>query len=46
MAIRALAFRWIRVLYACWANKKAYDEQKYLAALAKRGSTLCRHLAA
>jgi transposase len=46
VAIRALAFRWIRVLHACWATSTAYDEAKYLAALARRGSALCDRLAA
>ena len=36
--IRELAFKWIRVLYACWKNRTAYDETIYVAALKKRGS--------
>jgi len=39
-AIRALAYRWIRVLYACWKNCIAYDETRYLQQLARRGSHL------
>jgi transposase len=39
-AIRALAFKWIRILFRCWKDRQAYDEQKYLAALSKRGSAL------
>lgn len=39
-AIRTLAYRWIRVLYACWKNRTAYDEARYLQQLARRGSTL------
>jgi transposase len=39
-AIRTLAYRWIRVLYACWKNQTAYDETRYLQKLARRGSTL------
>lgn len=46
VAIRALAFRWIRVLYACWTTRTAYDQERYLAALARRGSPLCQRLAA
>ena len=45
-AIRALAFRWIRVIYACWANRTRYDEATYLNALARRGSPLHERLAA
>ena len=39
-AIRTLAYRWIRVLYACWKDHTAYDEARYLQQLAKRGSPL------
>lgn len=46
VAIRALAFRWIRVLHACWKNKTTYDEKAYLAALARRRSPLCDRLVA
>src|ERR1700724_1095703 len=41
-AVRALAFKWIRVVFRCWKDGVAYDESKYLASLARRGS----HLAA
>jgi len=36
--IRALAFKWIRILFCCWKNQTPYNQEKYLAALAKRGS--------
>ena len=36
--IRALAFKWIRILFRCWQNRTPYDEAKYLDALKKRGS--------
>jgi len=39
-AVRALAFKWIRILFRCWQDRVAYDESKYLTALAKRGSHL------
>jgi transposase len=39
-AVRALAFKWIRILFRCWKDRVAYDEVKYLAALARRGSPL------
>jgi len=39
-AIRTLAYRWIRILYACWKNRIAYDESRYLKQLAARGSSL------
>jgi transposase len=39
-AVRALAFKWIRIIYACWKNRTPYDEKTYLAVLAKRNSPL------
>lgn len=41
-AIRALAYRWIRVLFACWKNRTRYDEAFYLQQLARRGSPLAK----
>jgi len=35
-AIRSLAFKWIRILYACWKQGVPYVEARYLAALASR----------
>lgn len=39
-AVRALAFKWIRILYRCWITRMPYDEAKYLKALQDRGSPL------
>ncbi len=39
-AIRALAFKWIRILHSCWITRTTYDETRYLNALRKRGSPL------
>jgi transposase len=39
-AVRALAFKWIRVVFRCWKDGVAYDENRYLATLAQRGSPL------
>jgi len=36
--IRALAFKWIRILFRCWKNRTPYDETKYMDSLKKRGS--------
>jgi transposase len=38
--IRSLAFKWIRIIFRCWQDRKPYDESKYLEALRKRGSPL------
>ncbi|MGC2459325.1 MAG: IS110 family transposase [Gallionellaceae bacterium] len=42
--IRALAFKWIRILYRCWQTRTPYDESKYLNALRRRGSPLLKQL--
>jgi len=39
-AVRALAFKWIRIVFRCWQDGVAYDENRYLAALGNRGSRL------
>jgi transposase len=39
-AVRALAFKWIRIIYRCWKERVEYDEKVYLAALAKQKSPL------
>jgi transposase len=38
--LRALAFKWVRILWRCWKDHVPYDEAHYLAALAKRRSPL------
>lgn len=43
-AIRALAFKWIRIVWRCWQDRKPYDEAKYLLALKKKGSPLVTQL--
>ena len=35
-AVRALAFKWIRILFRCWKDRTPYDEARYLRALAAR----------
>jgi transposase len=40
VAVRALSFKWIRVLYRCWQARTPYDESIYLNALRLRGSPL------
>lgn len=43
-AIRALAYKWIRILYRCWKLRVPYDEDRYIDALRKNGSTLVERL--
>ncbi len=40
VAVRALAFKWIRIIYRCWQTQTPYDESVYLKALKRRGSPL------
>ncbi|MEI2725781.1 MAG: transposase [Verrucomicrobiota bacterium] len=39
-AVRALAFKWQRIIWRCWQDRKPYEETKYEAALRKAGSPL------
>jgi hypothetical protein len=39
-AVRALAFKWIRILFRCWKTGKKYDEVLYLKRLKECGSPL------
>lgn len=43
-AIRMVAFKWLRILFRCWKNKVAYDENHYLRGLQKRGLKLYESL--
>ena len=42
--VRALAFKWQRILFRCWRNRQPYDEQRYLQRLRTTGSELLRFL--
>jgi len=44
-ALRALAYKWIRILFRCWRERRPYDEAQYIAALRRRGSPLAKHFA-
>ena len=44
-ALRALAFKWIRIVFRCWQTGTPYNESVYLAALQRRGSPLISNLA-
>jgi transposase len=39
-AVRALAFKWIRIIYRCWQTRTPYNEVQYLESLSKKGSSL------
>src|SRR4030095_9035939 len=44
-AVRALAFKWIRILFRCWQDRTPYDESVYLQALKRRSAPLLHNLA-
>jgi transposase len=39
-AVRALAFKWIRILFRCWKDRTPYDEERYIKALQQRHTPL------
>ena len=42
--LRALAFKWIRILWKCWHNRIPYDQARYLRQLRHRRSPLAMAL--
>ncbi len=44
VAIRALAFKWLRIIFKMWKDKVPYSEAKYLEALRKAGSPLLKNI--
>ena len=44
--LRALAFKWIRILWRCWYDRVPYDGARYLASLQQRQSPLAAALTA
>jgi transposase len=45
VAVRSLAFKWIRIVFRCWQAGTPYNESVYLAALQRQGSPLIPNLA-
>ena len=43
-AVRALAFKWQRIIWRCWQSKTIYKEETYQAALLKNNSPLTSRL--
>lgn len=41
-AVRALAFKLIRIYFACWKDRKPYDPNRYLSSLEKRNGPLAK----
>lgn len=43
-SIRALAFKWQRILFRCWKLRQPYDEERYLLTLKEKQSPLLKFL--
>jgi transposase len=43
-ALRALAFKWQRVIYQCWKQRTPYDDARYVQALRQHNSPLAARL--
>jgi hypothetical protein len=42
VVVRALAYKWIRIIYRCWKDRVCYSEDQYMKSLAKHGSSLIK----
>ena len=45
LTVRALAYKWIRIVFRCWKTNTPYNESVYLKALKRRGSPLMNQVA-
>ena len=43
-AKRALAFKWMRILFRCWKNHEQYDEDKYVQSLINHRSPVIKKM--
>jgi len=43
-AVRALAFKWVRIMFRCWQDRAPYNEARYQQALKRRGSPVATTL--
>jgi hypothetical protein len=39
-AVRALAYKWIRIIFRCWKSGVPYDEERYVRSLIEKGSPI------
>jgi transposase len=46
VARRALAYKWLRIIYRCWQTGEAYDEARYVERLRATNSPLAEQLTA
>ena len=43
-SLRALAYKWIRIIFRCWKDRKPYNEEIYIRSLRRRGSPVAEKL--
>ena len=43
-AVRALAFKWIRILYRLWKDRQPYSEERYIQSLIRANSPIAQFL--
>ena len=43
-AVRALAFKWLRIIWRCWKDRTPYDSARYERALRRRQSPIAKFL--
>lgn len=43
-AVRALAYKWLRILFRCWQTRTPYDEARYLTQLRQKNAPLLKFL--
>ena len=43
--IRALAYKWIRIIFRCWKENKPYDEIIYIKSLQKKKAEILKYIA-
>jgi transposase len=44
-AVRSLAYKWIRIIFRCWKERIAYNEELHLRSLRNRGSEILKFIA-
>ena len=44
-AVRALAYKWMRIIYRCWQSRTPDNEVTYLESLRRKGSPLLSYAA-
>jgi transposase len=44
VAVRALAFKWLRILFRCWKDRTPYNDELYLASLKANNAPLLAYL--